>query len=99
MIFTKPNISKASKVEINLNKNEVAINFILNENINALYITNNGINSLIILDYKKEEDIEKNLKKEMIENIHNLYTITPVIINLYGIKGEMYLCRTISKCS
>lgn len=91
LLFIKPKAEEVNKLEVDLKKDEILINFIFNEDINALYIQNNEADFLIILDYKIEEkDIEKNLKNNGINKIDKLYTTTPVILNLFGVKSEYY---------
>ena len=91
ILFIKPNIEQVNKIEVDLKNDETLINFIFDENLNALYIQDNSINSLVILDYKDDEKaIEKKLIENGINSIDKLYTITPVILNLFDTKSEYY---------
>ncbi len=90
LLFLRPKAEEVNKLEIDLKKDEALINFIFNNEVNALYIQDNSVNSLIVLDYKTEENIEKSLKENRITKIDNLYTITPVVLNLFGVKSEYY---------
>lgn len=88
LLLIKPRANEVNKVEINLKKDEKSIVFILNNTVNALYIQDNT-NSLIVLDYKNDEkNIEESLKENGIHSIDKLYTVTPVVINLLGVKSE-----------
>jgi len=91
LIFITPKVMVVNKIEIEPNKNEVLINFILEDNVNALYIQDGEINTLFLLNYKGESKvIEKTLKKNNISMINKLYTITPVIINLFNKESKFY---------
>ena len=92
LLFLKPRVYKVSKFEIDLKKDEVLINFIYNNELNALYIQDNGINSLIILNYNVDDkEIENNLIKNGITSVDKIYSITPVLIKLFGIDSEYYI--------
>lgn len=91
LLFITPKVELVNKIEINTNKDEVLINFILEDNINAIYIQDMGFNTLFLLDYTGEDKkIEKTLKNNNIYKIDELYTITPVLINLFDINSEFY---------
>ena len=91
ILFLKPSANEESKVKINLSKEEVAITFILNDRINALYIQEKDKNSLVILDYKHEEEkLESNLKDNGIYTLDNIYTVTPVVLKLFN-KESKYI--------
>ena len=89
ILFITPKARQVNKIEVDIKENEILINFIFNSDFNALYIQDNGVNSLIVLDYKIEEkDIEKMLKKHNIDEIDILYTITPVILNIFDVQSK-----------
>ena len=91
LIFVTPKIELVNKIEFDVNKDEVLIHFILEDNINAIYIQDRGVNTLFLLDYIGEnKSIEKTLKNNNINIINKLYTITPVLINLFDIRIEFY---------
>ena len=91
LLFIKPRVAQVNKIEVDIKNDEILINFIFNDNVNALYIQDNGVNSLIMLDYIGEEkNIEKVLKKDGISKLDKLYTITPVIIKLFGLESKYY---------
>ena len=89
LLFVKTNASEDKKININLGKEETAITFILNKYINALYIQELKNKSLIILDYKHDEKLlEDILKENGIYKLDELYTTTPVLINLLDIESK-----------
>lgn len=91
LLFITPKVELVNKIEIDANKDEVLINFVLEDNVNAIYIQDRGVNTLFVLDYGGEgKQIEKTLKKNNINMINKLYTITPVVIKLFDINSEFY---------
>lgn len=91
LLFIRPKAFEVNKVEVDLKKDEILINFIFDDRINALYIQDNNIDTLILLDYKNDEkNIEKSLQDNGINKINKLYTITPVVLNLFDIKSKYY---------
>lgn len=89
-LLLKISAKESNAVKINLNKDETAIIFILEENLNALYINSQDyLNELIILDYKHDEkQIEKYLSKHYMNKFDKLYTTTPVLIELFNKTSE-----------
>ena len=88
ILFVKTKAGEVSRIDIDLKNDEVLINFIYNSDFNALYIQNNNTNTLIMFDYRTIDGVENYLKDNRLNNISKIYTITPVIIELFGIKGE-----------
>lgn len=90
-IFINKNDMQVSNnsYDIIYKEGEVGITFILEKGMNAILINDNDNNNdLIILDYKNNETLKKQLKKFNIPKIKNLYNVTPVILNLYGVKSK-----------
>ncbi|MBE6153469.1 MAG: hypothetical protein E7166_04525 [Firmicutes bacterium] len=91
LLFIKPKTIEVNKFDVSLKNNEILINFIINDYINGLYIQNNDINTLVILDYKNDiKNLEKALKSYDINTIDKLYTVFPTIVEIFGIKSEYY---------
>ena len=90
-IFINKNDMQVSNnsYDIIYKEGEVGITFILEKGMNAILINDNDNNNdLIILNYKDNETLKKQLKKFNIPKIKNLYNVTPVILNLYGVKSK-----------
>ena len=94
-VLFKISAKESSAVKINLNKDETAITFILEENLNALYINSpDSLNQLIVLDYKHDEkQIEEYLTKYYMNKFDKLYTTTPVLIELFNKTSEQIYSR------
>jgi len=88
-LIIKISAKEENKIKVDLNNNETAITFILEEKLNALYIESLNESKLIILDYELEDKkIEEYLKEKSMDNISNLYTTNPVLINIFGITSK-----------
>jgi len=88
-LIIKISAKEENKIKVDLNNNETAITFILEEKLNALYIESLNESKLIILNYELEDKkIEEYLKDKSMDNISNLYTTNPVLINIFGITSE-----------
>jgi len=91
LLFFKPRVVDVNKFDVDVKKDETLINFIFNDEVNALYIQNNDVDTLVMLDYENNKNsIEKHLKENGVTDIDELYTITPVMLNLFGIESEYY---------
>jgi len=88
-LIIKISAKEENKIKVDLNNNETAITFILEEKLNALYIESLNESKLIILNYELEDKkIEEYLKDKSMDNISKLYTTNPVLINIFGITSE-----------
>ena len=87
-LFIKTKAISNMDYDISLENNETIISFIIEDNINALYIRNKNDKTLIILNYNNEKIIEKDLKIYDINKINNLYNIKPVVLNIYGMDSK-----------
>ncbi len=83
-IFIHPNASQNTKYNIKVKKDDSLLIFILNKNLNALYIKENNITSIVILNYSvNDKQIEKILNENNITNVDKLYNITPVMLKIF----------------
>ena len=87
-LFIKNKVISYTDYNITLSNNDILVSFIMEKNINGLYIKDKEIKKLIILNYNNENEIEDNIKAYDIKNINKLYNIKPVILNLFNIDSE-----------
>ena len=88
-LFIKTKATQSTDYDISINKNDTLISFIMEDNLNALYIKNKNVKTLIILSYNNIKNIEKSLKIYNIDSIDELYNISPVILSLYNKTSKM----------